>query len=68
MKGATALSWCCLLASGLLAGCMVGPDYARPETAANSNSGFFNAGTNDQDPNALATGGRPSPTKLPPRL
>ena len=55
MKGATALSWCCLLASGLLAGCMVGPDYARPETAANSNSGFFNAGTNDQDPNALAT-------------
>jgi multidrug efflux system outer membrane protein len=34
---------------------MVGPDYARPETAAQTDSGYFNAGTNDQDPNALPT-------------
>jgi multidrug efflux system outer membrane protein len=32
---------------------MVGPDYARPETAAETNSGYFHAGPHSQDPNAL---------------
>ncbi len=38
----------CLLicASGavLLTGCMVGPKYQRPETAADTNDGYFHAG------------------------
>ena len=49
------LVWCCLPTFGLLlSGCMLGPDYARPETAAETDSGYSNAGTHDQDPNALA--------------
>jgi len=56
MNAATTLTLCCLLASSLLlGGCMVGPDYARPETAAQTDSGFFNARKNDQEPNALPT-------------
>lgn len=30
------------------AGCMVGPKYSKPETAADTNDGFFNAGTHRQ--------------------
>ncbi|HUT30514.1 MAG TPA: efflux transporter outer membrane subunit [Sedimentisphaerales bacterium] len=56
MNAATALTWCCLLAAGLLLpGCMVGPDYVRPETAAQADSVYFNAGKNNQDPNVLPT-------------
>jgi NodT family efflux transporter outer membrane factor (OMF) lipoprotein len=34
-----------------LGGCMVGPDYSRPETAADTNEGYFYAGRNDEDVN-----------------
>ena len=33
----------------LLSGCMVGPKYSKPETAADTNDGFFNAGTHEQN-------------------
>ena len=33
----------------LLSGCMVGPKYSKPETAADTNDGFFNAGTHKQN-------------------
>jgi len=35
----------------MFAGCMVGPDYSRPKTAAETSEGYFNAGTNDEDVN-----------------
>jgi multidrug efflux system outer membrane protein len=35
----------------ILNGCMVGPDYSRPETAADTNEGFFYAGKHEQDVN-----------------
>jgi multidrug efflux system outer membrane protein len=35
----------------ILSGCMVGPDYSRPETAAETSDGYYNAGTHDQDVN-----------------
>jgi len=47
---------CCLLAAGfltLLSGCMVGPKYSRPKTAADTNDGFFEAGSHIEDVNAL---------------
>lgn len=55
MNRAAALTCCILSACGLLllSGCMVGPDYARPETAADTNSGYFHAGQHSHDPNAL---------------
>lgn len=37
----------------MLAGCMVGPKYARPETAADVNSGFYHARTHSQEVNDL---------------
>ncbi len=35
----------------LLSGCMVGPKYERPETAADTNDGYFNAGNHITDVN-----------------
>jgi multidrug efflux system outer membrane protein len=35
----------------ILSGCMVGPDYSRPETAAETADGYYNAGKHDQDVN-----------------
>ena len=37
----------------MLPGCMVGPGYSRPETAADTNDGFFGAGAHNQDVNAF---------------
>jgi len=36
------------------AGCMVGPEYSRPRTAADTNEGFFGAAEHSEDVNALA--------------
>ena len=44
----------CLFAAFVSAGCMVGPDYARPKTVADINDGFYYAGSNIQDPNRLS--------------
>ena len=35
-------------------GCMVGPDYSRPATVADTSAGYFRAGKHSQDVNALA--------------
>ena len=35
----------------ILSGCMVGPDYSRPETAAETSDVYYNAGKHDQDVN-----------------
>jgi multidrug efflux system outer membrane protein len=35
----------------ILSGCMVGPDYSRPETAAETSDGYYNAGLHEQDVN-----------------
>jgi len=43
-----------LLSVLLIAGCMVGPKYSRPETAADTNDGYFNAGMHGQDVNDFA--------------
>ncbi len=47
----------CLLfsisAALLVAGCMVGPKYSRPETAADANDGYIYAGAHEQDTNVL---------------
>jgi len=42
----------------ILGGCMVGPDYSRPETAADTNEGFFYAGKHNQDVNDFAAADR----------
>jgi multidrug efflux system outer membrane protein len=38
----------------MFAGCMVGPDYSRPETLADTPDGFYNAGKHDEDVNDFA--------------
>jgi len=38
----------------MFVGCMVGPDYSRPETAADSSDGYFHAGANNEDVNDFA--------------
>lgn len=43
-----------VLVCAVLAGCMVGPDYSRPETAADTPDGYFHAGTNNEDVNDFA--------------
>ncbi|MFH1717719.1 MAG: efflux transporter outer membrane subunit [Planctomycetota bacterium] len=43
-----------LLSVLLMAGCMVGPKYSKPETAADTNDGYFNAGKHVQDVNDFA--------------
>lgn len=35
----------------IFSGCMVGPDYSRPETAAQTSDGFYNTGEHGQDVN-----------------
>ena len=41
----------------LVTGCMVGPKYERPETAADINDGYFNAGEHITDVNDLGDAG-----------
>ncbi len=45
-----------VLAMGIamFAGCMVGPEYSRPKTAADTPDGYFQAGEHSQDVNDLA--------------
>jgi multidrug efflux system outer membrane protein len=45
--------WFCFIAGFviLFAGCMVGPNYSRPPTAAQTTEGYFNAGQNPEDVN-----------------
>lgn len=38
----------------LLSGCMLGPKYSRPQTAAKDSEIFINAGNHEQDVNAIA--------------
>ena len=38
----------------MLTGCMVGPDYSRPKTEADTPDGYFQAGEHSQDVNDLA--------------
>jgi len=38
----------------VIPGCMVGPDYDRPKTAAETSSGYYQAGRNVQDVNMLS--------------
>ncbi len=42
------------LACTMLGGCMVGPDYSRPETAADTSDGYFHAGVHNEDVNDFA--------------
>ena len=42
---------CFIVVLMILSGCMVGPDYSRPETAAETSDGYYNAGKHDQDVN-----------------
>ena len=42
-----------ILIASVLAGCTVGPKYARPPTEADTPDSFFNLGKNNQDPNEL---------------
>ncbi len=51
------VSICCVffaLSCTMLGGCMVGPDYSRPETAADTSDGYFHAGTHNEDVNDFA--------------
>ena len=42
------------LVCATLGGCMLGPDYSRPETEADTSDGYFNAGTHNEDVNDFA--------------
>jgi NodT family efflux transporter outer membrane factor (OMF) lipoprotein len=42
------------LTIAMLAGCMVGPEYSRPKTAADTPDGYFRAGEHSQDVNDFA--------------
>jgi multidrug efflux system outer membrane protein len=46
--------WLCSMLCVTLAGCMVGPDYSRPETAADTSDGYFHAGAHNEDVNDFA--------------
>jgi NodT family efflux transporter outer membrane factor (OMF) lipoprotein len=43
-----------VLACAVPMGCMVGPKYSRPETAADTPDGYFQAGTHNEDVNDFA--------------
>jgi len=43
-----------VLSCAMYAGCMVGPDYSRPETPAETSGAYFHAGANKQDVNDYA--------------
>src|SRR4030042_6207918 len=46
------IGWFCFTMSCVLfAGCMVGPDYSRPQTAAETTEGYINAGQHAEDVN-----------------
>lgn len=49
-----ALGFVVICGSAALSGCMVGPDYARPQTTADTNEPFFHTGSHSQDVNNLA--------------
>ncbi|MHC4436835.1 MAG: efflux transporter outer membrane subunit [Planctomycetota bacterium] len=40
-----------VLSCAMYTGCMVGPDYSRPETPAETSGAYFHAGANEQDVN-----------------
>ena len=42
---------CFIVVLTILSGCMVGPDYSRPETPAEISGGYYNAGKHEQDVN-----------------
>lgn len=42
---------CITLSCMFFTGCMVGPDYTRPETAAETSEGYYNTGTHMEDVN-----------------
>ena len=42
---------CFIVVLTILSGCMVGPEYSRPETAAETSDGYYHAGTHEQDVN-----------------
>jgi multidrug efflux system outer membrane protein len=42
---------CAVLSFLFFSGCMVGPDYSRPQTAAEISGGYFNTGANQEDVN-----------------
>ena len=42
---------CFIVVLTILSGCMVGPDYSRPETPAEISDGYYNAGKHEQDVN-----------------
>lgn len=46
--------WLCSMLCVTLTGCMVGPDYSRPETAADTSDGYFHAGAHNEDVNDFA--------------
>ncbi len=50
-------SICCVffvLSCTMLGGCMVGPDYSRPKTAADTSDGYFHTGVHNEDVNDFA--------------
>ena len=47
-----------ILGCAMYAGCMVGPDYSRPETPAETSDSYFHAGANEQDVNDFADADR----------
>ena len=47
-----------VLSCAMYAGCMVGPDYSRPETPAETSGAYFHAGANKQDVNDFADADR----------
>ncbi|MBW7990990.1 MAG: efflux transporter outer membrane subunit [Planctomycetes bacterium] len=42
---------CFIVVLTILSGCMVGPDYSRPETPAETSEGYYNAAAHEQDVN-----------------
>ncbi|MHC4644653.1 MAG: efflux transporter outer membrane subunit [Planctomycetota bacterium] len=55
LVGRNALGFLLLvLVLAAFSGCMVGPDYVRPETAADTSTGYIHAGVRSDDVNALA--------------
>ena len=42
----------------IISGCMVGPDYSRPETPAETSDGYYNAGEHEQDVNDFSEADR----------
>jgi multidrug efflux system outer membrane protein len=47
-----------VLCCAMYAGCMVGPNYSRPETPAETSGAYFHAGANKQDVNDFADADR----------